>query len=774
MSPNDLNNYHYFFNNINDLIIILNPDGMILEINGTACKKLGYSEEDLSGKYLTQIVSKDGCEKIKNYIIKTGSEGQSLATIQFLKKDYSLFITETIFKNGLWNSKPVIIMVCRDITELKLSEEKFFKVFNLSHVIMIISTTDNGLFINVNKQFLKTFGYSKDEVIGKTSKDLELFFDYDQRQYMVDYLERNGYVENYEIILQTKNGKLLNCLYSIEKVSIFNQEYLLTSITNISELKKAEIIIKHLYNQQKLLADISQLLNSSPHLHIILDEVLSLLGNHTDVSRVYIFEDSDDGCFTNNTYEWCNENIVPQIKELQEIPYEIIPSWKNMLIENGYIFSENIKELPDDIYQILAPQEIKSILVYPLYVQKSFYGFIGFDECVMNKMWTNDELDLLRTVSNIISSAFERTQTLKQLENSELRLKLAIESANEGLWDWNIKTGKVYFNEIWCSMLGYTQYEIEPSVSSWEKLLHPDDLEHVNNLLNEHLNGNSEYYETIHRLKTKDGNWKWILDHGKVVTRDSNNYPLRAIGTHIDITKQKLVEEELKNLIITKDKLFSIIAHDLRGPIGNFLPVLDFLIKHNDLNDSLKSQILEELKKNSRNTFNLLENLLSWSKSQTDQIKLNPSHLNLYELVNDNILLYKTSFVQKSIEIKNLIDKDSFVYADQDSINIVIRNLINNAIKFTNENGTICLSSYNNETHTYVEISDNGIGIKKEILDTLFNNNSFFSSAGTNKEKGTGLGLVLCKDFIDKNGGTIFAESTPGKGSKFVFSLPRV
>ena len=129
-----------------------------------------------------------------------------------------------------------------------------------------------------------------------------------------------------------------------------------------------------------------------------------------------------------------------------------------------------------------------------------------------------------------------------------------IEASNDGFWDWNIQTGEVYFSRRWAEMLGYRQNEIEPNVNSWEKLVHPDDMAHVMSVLQNHLSGLTDHYETEHRVLTKSGEWKWILDRGRVITRGADGTPLRAAGSHIDITDRRLHEQErLKNIEIEKN-----------------------------------------------------------------------------------------------------------------------------------------------------------------------------------------------------------------------------
>ncbi len=589
-------------------------------------------------------------------------------------------------------------------------------------------------------------------------------------------LARNGRGDAFEQKPKTKTksktGKLITYALSIFRINVSADKYFHTS-ADISRLKDAEQKTQYLYRQQKLLADITQKLNSVIDIENILDDVLRLVGEHIDVSRVYIFEDIQKGVATSNTFEWCKTGILSQKEILQNVPYKIIPSWNKILQTEGFVFSENIKKLPRDLVDLLEPQDIKSILVYALIVDKEFFGFIGFDECERNKHWRNDEIDLLRTISSIISSAFERKVYLKKLKKSELRLKLAIRAAQQGLWDWNHVTGHVYFSDTWYQMRGFESNDIEPEVSSWEKLIHPHDAPLALKELNSHLKGETDFYETTYRMKKKDGSWRWILDRGMVVDRDINKKPLRSTGIHTDITKQKKTEHRLKKSIETKNKLFSIIAHDLRGPLSNFLPAFEIFVDEKQRAGNFNKEFFEGLKFAYQRTINLVENLLNWSFVQTNTIQINPADYIINDIIEDSIALVSENIKHKLIHITVESAKNYSVFADKDSVNLIIRNLLSNAIKFTGKNGNITIRVYEKEEKIAIEVTDTGVGMTPDILNKLFKSKSFYSTYGTEREKGSGLGLMLCKEFIEMQNGEIYAESTPGAGSRFTFTLSR-
>ncbi|MCK4663713.1 MAG: tetratricopeptide repeat protein [Bacteroidales bacterium] len=223
----------------------------------------------------------------------------------------------------------------------------------------------------------------------------------------------------------------------------------------------------------------------------------------------------------------------------------------------------------------------------------------------------------------------------------------------------------------------------------------------------------------------------------------------------------------------TKDKLFSIIGHDLLGPVGNMQNLFEFLYNNYDNVD--KQKIIQFLKMgvdSSTSTTYLLENLLYWSKSQKDEILFEPVLSNLYEIIENNIDILSGNAKRKSINISFSISKELNARFDINMINTVLRNLISNAIKFTNEDGKINISAIQSEEFIEISVADNGIGIKNEVKEKIFAEAQFFSSFGTNNEKGTGLGLLLCKDFVEKNGGKIWVENNKNKGSIFKFTLP--
>lgn len=228
---------------------------------------------------------------------------------------------------------------------------------------------------------------------------------------------------------------------------------------------------------------------------------------------------------------------------------------------------------------------------------------------------------------------------------------------------------------------------------------------------------------------------------------------------------------ELEQLNQVKDKFFSIISHDLRSPINALAGVLD-LIDKGAIESHELPIALKELRVRFSHTRILLNNLLDWTLIQMDKMSLKPTRLNLYKLVDENVELM-SSMQSKQINFVNDIAKETFAFADNNTINLVFRNLIGNAMKFTNDGGTIRISAEDKGKEWAIAVSDNGIGMKKDVQNILFDKVNPYSTRGTANEKGTGLGLILCKEFVEKNKGRIWVESMENEGSTFWFTLPK-
>lgn len=751
--------------NETSIYVLTDKFGSILDINDMMSEKTGYDNSVFLNKNIKSIFPEEYSFKIDDVLKEIVSKGEIVFSIPLIDNMLRYLPIEAYSSIvDIENKKYILHKI------YNLPRERFFEAFDLSNSMMSISTIEKGKYIDVNQRFLEELDYEKEEVVGFSSREVGIIgFEYNRAEF-IKKLKR-GALDNYQVSLTKKDKSQITCICKSAIIKLSGIEYLFFSATNITNQIETLRRSEYLFNQQKVLSDVTQLLGSGYNLSASLNSILKILGEHTGVSRVYIFENDSSNQITSNTYEWCNEFITPQIELLQNTPYEIIPSWKELLLNNGFIFSENISELPQDIRDVLEPQEIKSILIYPITVEGNFYGFIGFDECKRNKIWEKEELALLKTVSNVLSNSFERREYLERLKSSEIRLKMAIESANEALWDWNFQSGELYLNENWYKMSGYTSDELSGLSNLWYRFIDKEDLPNVIDNWNRHISGETEFYEQINRIVTKEGSKKWVITKGMVVKRDKDGNPLRAVGIQADITEQKEREEELRKLVATRDMYFSIIAHDLRGPIGSFAGLTE-MMNTSSLDKESEKEIISELAKLSKSTFELLENLLIWARSQRGDVALNLTQISLSTLVEIVLSPLKTLAQQKNILLINEVKDGTTVFADSEALSLIIRNIVSNSIKFTKSGGRVLVSSKKRDNLMEISIIDNGIGMPKEVADRLFTSEGFQTRRGTDNEKGSGLGLMMSSEFVKRMGGEIKVESIENIGTRVFFTVP--
>lgn len=245
----------------------------------------------------------------------------------------------------------------------------------------------------------------------------------------------------------------------------------------------------------------------------------------------------------------------------------------------------------------------------------------------------------------------------------------------------------------------------------------------------------------------------------------------RSVAKQTKILQEKTAT--LEELNDTKDKLFSIIAHDLKSPFNSILGLSDLLIENNHIYDTSNVEYLSKnINSTAKNTLNLIENLLCWAQSQTNQIKYDPEAIELEKIIRKAVHFFNAPASVKNISLNHIQSYETIVYGDRIMLKLILHNLISNAIKFTHPNGKIDIYSLHGEGEVEITISDNGSGMNEATRNNLFETKTNLSAKGTNNEDGTGLGLILCKEFVEKNGGKIWVESELGKGSDFTFTIP--
>ncbi len=383
-------------------------------------------------------------------------------------------------------------------------------------------------------------------------------------------------------------------------------------------------------------------------------------------------------------------------------------------------------------------------------------------------------------VTSVIVNAEDVTISRKaerMIQKSEKKYRMLVENSLQAMMI--IQKGRIVFANSKLEEL--SQYAVDHLINlgrQWLKvIIHPDDLRMAMHNVKDALDGKDVGAKNEYRIIRKDGSIRWIETLTSTV--DYLEQPSLLVVA-IDITDRKEAEtfliasgEKLKQANAMKDKFFSIVAHDLKNPFNAILGFSNLLNEaYDNLDTGQRKSFIKNICEASENTFKLLQNLLDWSRTQTGNIDYHPGTIDLSVIANDNIALLQSAAVSKKIRIIMNIPFNTTAWADENMVKTVVRNLLSNAIKFTPNGGRVELMAEMLNGEVMVCVVDNGVGVAPENLPRLFRIDEQFKSKGTDNETGTGLGLILCKELVEKNNGRIWAESKPDEGSRFCFTLP--
>ncbi|MCG8701286.1 MAG: ATP-binding protein, partial [Bacteroidales bacterium] len=658
-------------------------------------------------------------------------------------------------------------VACITNKELGESEKKFRGLTELLPE-MIFETDLKGMVTYANTYALQKMGY--------TIHDIENGFDIFQ---LFEPGERNQAKESFAISLEEERIVAREYRIINKKKEIFPGVIHTVRITDnnkvtgirgvmidITKQKEYENRLEYNLHQQEVLSFISIELSVLDDFFTRMNSVLQKIGLHTGVSRVYIFENSQDGSSTSNTFEWCNINISAQIDELQDIPYEIIPSWKKMLIDEGLVLSENIMDLPQDIVAVLEPQGIQSIVVLPLWVHGGFFGFIGFDECSYKKHWDKSDMELIRTISGIISNAYERKISEYYLKESEATNKAIVASLPDMLFYFNSQGKLLNYNFIQSNITIFNEVQIGKSI----KRIFPKVLaDKLSNAIKECLNKDAFHFEFDLHLENMHAFFETRL------SKINNNEVIVVIR---DITEKKQFES---NLTIAKEKaeqanrakseFLANMSHEIRTPMNAILGFSESLYHQVD-NDEQK-HMLKSVLSSGKVLLSLINDILDLSKIEAGKMELINHPIDLRNILQEIEYLFSDKAMKKGIQLQIIISPGlpNIIQVDEIRIRQVIFNLVSNAIKFTNTGYVTITVGFNadskEEGTLIIEVKDTGIGIDTSQKEAIFE--AFRQQSGQSNRQygGTGLGLAITKKLLSKMNGQIELESVVNVGSTF-------
>lgn len=536
-------------------------------------------------------------------------------------------------------------------------------------------------------------------------------------------------------------------------------------------------------------------------LYFSIQLALTEIGKAVEVDRVYIFENQYDSenekVLMYQRYEWCSERAIPQIDntELINLPYEpFFQRWYNELSHSGNIFGL-IKDFPEIEKPILEKQNIKSILVVPIFVSGRFWGFIGFDDCHSERIWTESEISVLNAMASSIGGVFQRKSIEDALRKSEEKYRNFIEKSMEGIYllqfrkpiDTTLPINKqieLFYeygfiaeaNDAMANMYGLSSSRDLIGKSLVE--IHggknkPENIESFRSfIMNGYKVENSETVEI--RI---DGSQIYVLNN--VIGIIENNKLVANWGTQIDITERKRAEEAIlrakekaEEANRLKSNFLSNMSHELRTPLIGILGYSEIMM--NELSNSNYGEMASTIYQSGSRLLETLNMILTFSKVESEKVNLNLSDVSLNELVDEVRILFDSVARKKNIELKSVYPKEGIsLKSDAKILREILNNLVNNAVKYT-EKGIVTIEVKRNELtgEIMIRVKDTGIGIPKDKIDIIFEDFRQASEGLARNFEGTGLGLSITKKFVQLLDGKIFVESQVGLGSTFTVVFP--
>lgn len=486
--------------------------GALVDLNDGACRMFRCSQDELFKSDIIDFTSsikpytqRDGHILLKNAIKQGPQSMEWLAK----RKDGESFWTHIDLKLSELSGEKKIIAVVKDINEQKKTEnrlinsEKRFRVLSEA-TFEAVFLLDKSICFDANQAASKMFGYKLEELAGINIIDIIA----PDSQEIVKHHISQGYDTSYQAMAIRKDGTTFPAEFYSKTFKYHTREVRVIGIRDISERKRAEQALEESRNMFRL----------------VLDTI-----------PVRVFWKDRDSLFLGCNLPLAHDAGVKNPAEIiGKSDYDL--SWK----AQAALYRSDDKQVIETGKSKIAYEEPQTIKDgQKRWLRTSKVALKNADDDIVGVLGTYEDIT-------------EHKNAEQAIRESEERLQLALQGANLGMWDWNLKTGEITFNDRWAEIVGYNLEEIEPCHNIYEKFAHPDDLEKILEKLENHLQGKTPYFETEHRLQHKTGKWIWVLDKGKVIERDEQNRPIRACGTHFDITKRKMAEEEL---VRTHDEL---------------------------------------------------------------------------------------------------------------------------------------------------------------------------------------------------------------------------
>ncbi len=720
-------------------ILLVDLDGNITFANRAMLDIAGLQDLSLNReiKLADFVLGQDKQRLIEDYEkIKNGENSRSSEYVLSSIDGREIIVevrSSLLFDNdgSVWTIANTVV----DVSERKRLEEKlqfemkkFQTAFDDSPDGMVIIELHTGEYKYINKSFSEYLGYSEEDCLGN-AKEMTIWEDVAERDKFVEDLKKAGQIQNAPCLLKKKDGLSTNALMSASVMKVSEEEYLVAIIRDISEFLRLQNELKE--SEEKFRAISSHAMDG-----------IVLIYSDGNLAHINPAAEKMFGCLKNDVLGKPFHELLARGEDLVKA-------------KEGWSLFQKTGEgvnIGKTIEVKAVKRDGKEIDV----------------ELAVSETTIKDQ----RMAIGIIRDISDRKKLEEALLEISLKNAKLIGESPAGIYTTSFDGKVVEANAALIKMLGYDSLD-EIKKRDIAKEGYIDSSERV--AFQELMKNNGEVNGFYSVWKMKGGDPLHVIE-SSMALYDKYGNVTGYEGVIQDITTRVMFEERLKELNAAKDRFFSIISHDLRSPFSGLLGLLQLILDDYEvLSDSEKKEMLSSLFTSTKMTFSLLENLLKWAGVQSGSVLFRPEAFSLNEIIDGAINVQKTAAALKNISIiENPDKKNGHVFADRMMLDTVLRNLLSNAIKFSIFDSKIIVEIKEDGEYYEIAVKDQGVGISEDAIARLFKVGEDTSTTGTNNEKGTGLGLILCKEYVEKNGGRIWVKSKVNEGTTFFFTVPKV
>ncbi|MDH5668091.1 MAG: PAS domain S-box protein [Nitrospira sp.] len=803
---------HFLTSMIENLPIMVfvrdSRDLKLIQWNQASERLTGFSRDEMLGTYGHTTFSKDGTDAFLAKERDIFAQGRLLElqeeSIHTKHGNTRILHTKRLPILDETGKPKYLLGIAEDITDRNAAEEarreeeeKYRSLFESSSDAIFLMSSPNWTFTTCNPAALKLFdARSTADLVTLGPWDISPLHQHTgelsatkAHQCIGTALDKGSH--SFEWLCKTISGKEFYANVLVARITISGQLGLQATVRDITEQKRAEELRLEQIRLSLLTADVNSALARGEHLDTMLQDCTRALLDRLDAAlvRIWLIKPGDlcDRCHHQTSCtarihclhlmasSGLSESLDDTHRRLPIGTHSIgrIAEERKPLITNDVLSDDRV---PNKAW--ILGNGLQSFAGYPLEINGQSIGIVA---CFSRHRLSESVLHALERIAPMIAVGLERKRTEDALRTSELRLSLTVKGSQIGIWDWDLITNAVYFSSEWKSQLGYSEDEVSNTFQEWESRVHPDDLPRSLQAIDNYLNHRSDNYEFEHRLRHKDGTYRWILTRGALFS-DPAALSKRMVGTHIDLTEQKQVQEDLRTAKehaeaanVAKSQFVANMSHEIRTPMNGVLGMTELLLE-TSLTDKQR-RMADTVQQSAQSLLTILNDILDFSKIEAGKLQLEYIDFDIHALFGETITLLAESARRKGLDLSYFLPSTlpMVVHTDPTRLKQILTNLVGNAIKFTPEGSVTvtvsCLSHTDKQVSIKVAISDTGVGIPPESQERIFEAFSQGDGSTSRQYGGTGLGLTIVKQLVQLMDGTIGLESQPGKGSTFWFTV---